>query len=448
MKVGLVIERFQPERGGAEQWTYQFALRLLELGHEVHVVARRFSPLLKATPIVCHCPCTDRSKLQFAAAAEAYLRAMALDVIHDMGAGWYCNIFHPHGGSRLTMARVNASIAPRWIRPIKRMVDPLLPRIREFAAVADRQYADDGRLFVALSHRMADELVETHGVRREQIRLVYNGVNTQRFSPDNRKRYREAVRARLGVSPDTTLLLIVAHNFRLKGVPMLLRAMAAWDGPQPVHLVVVGGRHLRRYRWEIRRRGIGSRVSLVGVVDDTAPYYAAADVYVHPTFYDACSLGVLEAAASGLPSITTHINGASELLTQGVDAALIDNPADEYEFLYHLQSMLIPEVRAAMGSAARAMALRRTFAHNCDQMIAIYDEIAQRRRKRLLHKATGGREDVNLNLEIHDPPHSARELPVLPGVSRDFLPIDRLGGRAWKDLVLSGSSNRTDGDIR
>ena len=43
------------------------------------------------------------------------------------------------------------------------------------------------------------------------------------------------------------------------------------------------------------------------------PYYAAADLYVHPTFYDPCSLVVLEAAACGLPIITSRYNGAAEL---------------------------------------------------------------------------------------------------------------------------------------
>ena len=42
--------------------------------------------------------------------------------------------------------------------------------------------------------------------------------------------------------------------------------------------------------------------------------YFAADFLVHPTFYDPCSLVVLEALACGLPVITTRANGASELL--------------------------------------------------------------------------------------------------------------------------------------
>ncbi|MCX7426490.1 MAG: glycosyltransferase family 4 protein [Planctomycetia bacterium] len=380
MRIGLVIEQFHPERGGAEQWTWQFAGRLLELGHDVHVVANHFSPATDAMPIVRHALGKAGTRMDFAAAAEARLRAISLDVIHDMGSGWYCDVFHPHGGSRRAAIRQSLLLVPRWMRPIKRAVDAVLPRRRQFEAMSARQYVDDGRIVLALSRRVAADLAKLDGVRPEQIRLVYNGVDTERFSPEHRQTHREAIRGSLGVLPDATLLLIVAHNFRLKGVPMLLRAVAACDDPRPIHLAVVGGRHLSRYERAARRLGIAQRVSFVGAVDDTVPYYAAADVYVHPTFYDPCSLGVLEAAASGLPSVTSRYNGAGELLAEGLDGYLMDDPADGREFARCLRPLLCPATRAAMGAAARRMALEHTFRHNCDEIIGVYHEVARRHR--------------------------------------------------------------------
>ena len=52
MRIGLVIERFDPQRGGAEYWTFQFAQRLLARGHEVHVVAEQFSEAGLRLPVV------------------------------------------------------------------------------------------------------------------------------------------------------------------------------------------------------------------------------------------------------------------------------------------------------------------------------------------------------------------------------------------------------------
>ena len=54
MRVGLVVERFDPLRGGLEQWTYRFAGKLAERGHEIHVVSREFAGKARTLPIVAH----------------------------------------------------------------------------------------------------------------------------------------------------------------------------------------------------------------------------------------------------------------------------------------------------------------------------------------------------------------------------------------------------------
>ena len=93
MKIGLVVEQFDPLRGGLEQWSYQFASQLLDRGHEVHVVARRFGDQVQAMPILAHQLEGMRSRVGFAEAAESKLRSLGLDVIHDTGSGWYCDVF-------------------------------------------------------------------------------------------------------------------------------------------------------------------------------------------------------------------------------------------------------------------------------------------------------------------------------------------------------------------
>jgi len=388
MKVGLVIEHFDPRRGGVEQWTEQFVRSLLGRGHEVHVVARQFGPTAQGLPIIAHPVDRRAERVRFAEAAERVLRRLDLDVIHDTGCGWHCDVFQPHGGSRLVAAEQNRLLLPRWIRPAKRVVDGLLPRYRQFGALLARQYADDGRLVLALSRRVADDLVELHGVRPNRLRLVYNGVDTARFSPEHRATYRDAIRAALGVAPEATLLLIVAHNFRLKGVPTLLEVMARWSDPRPAHLVVVGGRKLARYQRLAQRLGIAGRTTFTGAVDDTVPYYAAADVYVHPTYYDPCSLVVLEALASGLPVVTSRQNGASELLTDGQHGLLVDDPGDVDACRDRIGRLLDTDARRRMGRAARALALRHTLERNVDEVIAVYEEVLARRREEEARRAT------------------------------------------------------------
>jgi len=213
----------------------------------------------------------------------------------------------------------------------------------------------------------------------EQIRLIYNGVDTQRFSPAHRAVYREEIRRRLGVSEDELLFLLVAHNFRLKGLPTLLRAMSQWNRRcGPGRLVVVGGKRPGRYARSARRLGLETSVTFVGSVDNTVPFYAAADVYVQPTFYDPCSLAMLEALASGLPVVTSRQNGAGELLGEGVEGYVLADPADPQELLRRMETLQDASLRQRMGRAARTLALEHTLKHNVDEVLDVYEDVASK----------------------------------------------------------------------
>jgi UDP-glucose:(heptosyl)LPS alpha-1,3-glucosyltransferase len=104
-------------------------------------------------------------------------------------------------------------------------------------------------------------------------------------------------------------------NYRLKGLTPLLNAFALTTREKPGRLVVVGHPKVARYERHAHKLGIADRVIFLGHRADPKDCYFAADYLVHPTFYDPCSLVVLEALACGLPVITTQYNGVSELLT-------------------------------------------------------------------------------------------------------------------------------------
>ena len=382
MKIGLVIESLDPRRGGVEQWTYQFARHVVTAGHELHVIAQQFAPAALALGIVAHRVEAGASRCAFAAAAERQARALRLDVVHDTGCGWHCDVFQPHGGSRTASFEQNLLLTPSWLRSLKRRAAAWLPRYAEFRELTERQYYTQDRIYLAISQMVADDLQRYHDVRAEQLRLVYNGVDLTRFSPAHREQHRTVVRALLGVDESEVLLLIVAHNFRLKGVPTLLRAAGRLQrAGQPVRVVVAGGKRTRAYEALAKRLGVGSAVTFLGAVDDPTPYYAAADVYVQPTFYDPCSLVVLEALASGLPVVTTRFNGAGELLTAGREGYVIHDPADDAELAAALTPLMDTARRSAMGHAARQLAEAHSLERNCREVLAVYQEAATTQRR-------------------------------------------------------------------
>jgi hypothetical protein len=124
---------------------------------------------------------------------------------------------------------------------------------------------------------------------------------------------------------------------------------------------------------------LSGQVRFTGRVNDPLPYYAAADFYVHPTYYDPCSLVVLEAAACGLPLITSRYNGASEIFREGQDVLLVDDPADDAELAGAMRILLDDSARRRLGAAARATVLPHSLKRNVDRILEIYREILDRR---------------------------------------------------------------------
>jgi len=265
-------------------------------------------------------------------------------------------------------------------RFFKRGFDEFSPRVRQLRDLVDRQYADRGQIMIALSHAIADDFRQLHDVPDERIRVVRNGVDIDYFSPQDRIHRRETARRSLGIGTKETTAVIVAQNLRLKGVPALLAATArlARQG-RPLRLLVVGGKNVRGWKLKAWRMGVSSRVDFVGMVDDPRPYYAAADYFVMPTLYDACSLVALEAAAAGLPIITSRCNGAAEMFSDGRDCLLLDRPTDLDELTAKMLQLSDEKKRSRLALAARTTAENNTFEANVDHIAAIYEQIIDQR---------------------------------------------------------------------
>ena len=127
------------------------------------------------------------------------------------------------------------------------------------------------------------------------------------------------------------------------------------------------------------RLGIEDRVQFLGYCAETRNAYFASDFLVHPTFYDPCSLVVLEAMACDLPVITSRYNGASELMHPLQEGFVIDDPHDHAHLAWCLAQMLDPARRRCCAQAARRTAAQWTFEHHYRQLLAILEDIAERK---------------------------------------------------------------------
>jgi UDP-glucose:(heptosyl)LPS alpha-1,3-glucosyltransferase len=216
-----------------------------------------------------------------------------------------------------------------------------------------------------------------------RIDVVYNGVDSETFRPADSPRLaarRDNIRRAWGWE-DRVVFLLVAHNFRLKGLDALLRAMARLPrSGAKVGLAVAGNDRTNRYAELARTLGVADRVKFLGNHADAVPLFQAADVYVQPTFYDPCSLVVLEAMACGLPTITTAANGAGELLQHGRSGFILDDPADDATLAEFMRDALDADFRRIAGAEARRTAEGNTMAASSARYLALYQRPSVQRR--------------------------------------------------------------------
>lgn len=392
LRLGLVIGRYDAEGGGAERATDRLARWLIQQNIEVHLLARSF----RGEPIGATCHAIDPEKgslkgerQRFAEVAERTLRALNLDLIHDMGDGWYSDLFMPHHGTRRGGFVRNSALLPAFVRPMRNLISEWLPRYRDFWEVERRQYdwrerPDRPRtIYIALSEMVATHMTEYYQVPRERIRIVPNGVDTNAFrmaSPEEPARLR--LRREWQADDQTTVFLLVAHNFRLKGLDAALAALARLRRHgERCQLVVVGNGWAAPYRMLARQWRIDDAVIFAGNQPCVEAYYAACDVYLQPTFYDPCSLVVLEAMACGRPVVTTKWNGAAELLGNLSQSLVIPDPSDLNALTASMHRLLNPKLRGEIGRTVRLQAEKYTLTRQAEALLAIYAETARRQRR-------------------------------------------------------------------
>ena len=235
---------------------------------------------------------------------------------------------------------------------------------------------------IAVSGRTAEELTRYVGVDPARIHVIYNGIDTARFSP---AASRSAARAQVEelVAPrraDALVLLFVGYSFRRKGLAQAVRAMAA-AGDERLELWVAGGDDPAPYERLARELGVGERVRFLGHRSDVVGLMRAADVFVLPASYEPFGLVVLEALACGTPVITSCAAGVAELMTDGREGYLVDDPSDTAEIGRALGVFLEREAAwPELSAAARALALEWDWDSIWRRTEALYGELVERKR--------------------------------------------------------------------
>ncbi len=400
MRVAIVQEHVDPQRGGAETSTLQMARHLAALGLDVSVVCSATSPASSepqasadvrpgggpraARLSMRQIPCGDGSRVartvRFVSAADQFCRLEGFDIVHAVTPCLSASVYQPRGGTYVeTVARSVARARTPVGRLIKRIARRFNRRQRLLLLLERELLTGQDPPMVAAVSDYVRRQVESAFLRfpRERIRVVFNGVEIAPLPSDQAAAERAALRKELGVAQGRPLVLFVAHNFKLKGLGELIRAGATPAGRQVDWLLVVAGRDDPRSHARLARRlGVGQRVKFVGTKYPVEALYAAAGVLAHPTWYDPCSRVVLEALACGLPVVTTRWNGAAEVMQAGRHGEVIDTPADAPALAAAIARCFDLELACACRAGAPMMRERVSMARHARELKMVYEQVA------------------------------------------------------------------------
>jgi UDP-glucose:(heptosyl)LPS alpha-1,3-glucosyltransferase len=290
------------------------------------------------------------------------------------------NVYQSHGGVHWLSAKRRVYSEKSEIkRAIKRLVIFLSLKqwTRAWIESAPFRLYPRPRI-VAISEMIKKDMSSYFSVKSADIKVVYNGVDTSRYNQNLRHDHKGPLRSQLGIREDEVVFLFVSYDLKKKGIETLVEAVSRLKqmGNTNFKVMVVGGLPYKAVSRQIKALDIKDEILFTGPVRSIEAYYANSDVFVLPTYYDACSLVVIEAMASGLPSITTTSNGAAGIINDGKDGYIISHPPGSLDLAKKMQMLLDDEKRCMMSREALRTGLSYSEEKNHQEMIGILREVA------------------------------------------------------------------------
>jgi sugar transferase (PEP-CTERM/EpsH1 system associated) len=215
----------------------------------------------------------------------------------------------------------------------------------------------------------------------EKFRVIYNGVDTDLFSP--RPELAAALRSEIGIPMDRTVIGSVGRLVPIKDYKTLLHAaeILVRQG-KDVHVVIVGsGPELPKLQaYAAASRELADRFLFLAASSRVADLLNSMDVFVLPSISEGMSNTILEAMATGLPVVVSRAGGNPELVEEGSVGGLFD-PRDVEALAGHL-SLLVDnrDLRREYGRAARQRAVDKfSLSGMVQQYRNIYVDLASSR---------------------------------------------------------------------
>jgi glycosyltransferase involved in cell wall biosynthesis len=354
----LLVDLETVWRGGQNQ-----ALLILKglqaHGHEAELVAATGSKLGENAA---------GSGIRVYSVSRGFARLPAARKIRELVADRRFDLVHANEAHAVTAA---------WLARVHKLVPFLISRRVGYpigkSRIARARYEAAARI-IANSQWVAEQAAAS-GAAREKLTVVYEGTEIPaRLTPEQKL----AARSHWGIAVDTPVLGCVGVLLPDKGQEWLIRALAELRKEfSEARLLLAGDGPCRGWLEKLARGlGLQDAVIFAGFVKDVESVYAALDVFLLPSFFEALNNSLMAAMAYEIPSIAFRRGALGEIIEDG-KSGLLTTAADTGQIVVATRQILMNRVLAkSLGEAGRQ---RVQDCFSADRMVEgivrVYEEV-------------------------------------------------------------------------
>jgi glycosyltransferase involved in cell wall biosynthesis len=393
-KVCFISPEYWPLTGGTGSYVYYLSNELIKNGYKIHVVTGSDQTLdtkvneqlnvsflkIPKTPVVKSFMLAASSYRKLSSTRESF----SVDITHanlpltpnfavppNFGKALICTVHSTWKGEAEAIrgepySRLNAN-------------EKFMVSFNWFLRIFEEKMLEKAKKIIAVSHFTKRELLEYYKVPEEKIRVIHNGVDVDKFKPEQDK---NKIKQELGLSPDDLTILSVGRLYARKGLFTLIESVPAVIRRFKNAKFLISGKgqsdEMRKLIAYAEKIGVKDNIIFTGYYPDKKlpRLYQAADVFAFSTFYEHHPFAVLEALSTGLPVVTTSVGGIPETIESGKNGFLVEpfNPKQFADSILYLLGH--PAEASEMGLLARKTILERfDWRIVVKDVLRVYDEV-------------------------------------------------------------------------
>jgi UDP-glucose:(heptosyl)LPS alpha-1,3-glucosyltransferase len=377
-KIAVVIPKYGLV-GGAEGVAAALTEQLaLDPALEIHVFANRWQ-VWSDRVIFHHVPVIRFPRflttISFACFAQKAIDRAGMDLIHA-----HDRMFRPH---IYTMHGLPHRV---WVKEVRKK--KWMSLFDQSTAWVEKRMVSDGycQYYLAVSSITRDIFLNEYKVDSGHVPIIHPGIDTVSATFAEKDFTRSDMRRKYDLPPADPVIIFVSMNFDIKGLDPLMAGLGRMKQLHPDQrftLLIVGRDNQKKYERLALQVGIAGQTVFTGLIprEELDGIYQASDVYAMLSKFDTFGMVVLEAMAKGLPVVVSGNVGAKDLIEEGVNGFVIDNPNDADHVAEVLHNIIREDVKRLMGNAALETSRHYTWEKTAKKVKEVYLKILEKKRR-------------------------------------------------------------------